>query len=354
MYNPMISNLIVAQNDLTTLQVLGIAAILLGLFFTFIFFIFFLSYFRWWIQSFFTGAKVSFVDLVGMSFRKVKASIIVPSKIMAVQARLDEPEMTTKALEAHYLAGGNVPMVVRSLIAANKAKTINLSFREATAIDLAGRNVLEAVQTSVYPRVIDCPARGSSRRSLDAVAKDGIQLKVRARVTVRSNLQQLIGGATEETIIARVGEGIVSAIGSALTHNEVLENPDMISKAVLARRLDSQTAFEIVSIDIADIDVGDNIGARLRADQAEADTRVARARAEGRRAMAVAQEQENSAAIEESRAKLVSAQAEVPKAMADSFRGGKLGILDYYKLRNVQADTEMRKSISSGGSSSSN
>jgi uncharacterized protein YqfA (UPF0365 family) len=273
---------------------------------------------------------------------------------MAVQARLDEPEMTTKALEAHYLAGGNVPMVVRSLIAANKAKTIKLSFREATAIDLAGRNVLEAVQTSVYPRVIDCPARGSSRRSLDAVAKDGIQLKVRARVTVRSNLQQLIGGATEETIIARVGEGIVSAIGSAITHNKVLENPDMISKAVLARRLDSQTAFEIVSIDIADIDVGDNIGARLRADQAEADTRVARARAEGRRAMAVAQEQENSAAIEESRAKLVSAQAEIPKAMADSFRGGKLGILDYYKLRNVQADTEMRKSISSGGSTSSN
>lgn len=311
-----------------------------------IFFGIFISYFRWWIQSVLTGAGVSFFDLLGMTFRKVRASVIVPSKIMAVQAGLKETEMTTSALEAHYLAGGNVPMVIRSLIAANKAKTIQLSFREAAAIDLAGRNVLEAVQTSVYPRVIDCPAKGAARRSLDAVAKDGIQLKVKARVTVRSNLQQLIGGATEETIIARVGEGIVSAIGSAENHKVVLENPDMISKAVLSRRLDSQTAYEIVSIDIADIDVGENIGARLKADQAEADTRVARARAEGRRAMAVAQEQENHAAIEESRAKLVEAEADVPAAMADSFRSGKLGILDYYKLRNVQADTDMRKSIS--------
>jgi len=289
---------------------------------------------------------------VGMYFRKVRASVIVPSKIMSVQAGLDDPEITTKSLEAHYMAGGNVPLVIRSLIAANKAKTIQLSFREASAIDLAGRNVLEAVQTSVYPRVIDCPERGSARKSLDAVAKDGIQLKVRARVTVRSNLQQLIGGATEETIIARVGEGIVSAIGSEV-HSAVLENPDVISKTVLARRLDSQTAFEIVSIDIADIDVGDNIGARLRADQAEADTRVARARAEGRRAMAVAQEQENMAGIEEQRAKLVAAEADIPKAMADSFRSGKLGILEYYKLRNVQADTDMRKSISSAGESTS-
>lgn len=341
---------LLAQDTISPVHMIMIAVILIVLFAMFVMFAIFLSYFRWWVQSFFTGAKITFWDLVGMSFRKVKPSVIVPAKIMAVQARLKEPEMTTKALEAHYLAGGNVPMVVRALIAANKAKTINLSFREATAIDLAGRNVLEAVQTSVYPRVIDCPARGSSRRSLDAVAKDGIQLKVRARVTVRSNLQQLIGGATEETIIARVGEGIVSAIGSADTHNKVLENPDMISKAVLARRLDSQTAFEIVSIDIADIDVGDNIGARLKADQAEADTRVARARAEGKRAMAVAQEQENTASIEESRAALVAAESEVPKAMADSFRSGKLGILDYYKLRNVQADTNMRKSISGGAS----
>lgn len=306
----------------------------------------FLAYFRWWIQSFLTGADVKFFDLIGMTFRKVKPSVIVPSKIMAVQAGLDDPELSTRALEAHYLAGGNVPMVVRSLVAAMKAKTIKLSFREATAIDLAGRNVLEAVQTSVYPRVIDCPEKGGARQNLDAVAKDGIQLKVKARVTVRSNLQQLIGGATEETIIARVGEGIVSAIGSAEDHKKVLENPDLISKAVLARRLDSQTAFEIVSIDIADIDVGDNIGARLKADQAEADTRVFRARAESRRAMAVAQEQENTASIEKSRAKLVEAEAEVPRAMAESFRNNKLGIIDYYKLRNIQADTKMRQAIS--------
>jgi uncharacterized protein YqfA (UPF0365 family) len=337
------------QQELNPLTVAMIAGLLIVLFILLIMAAIFLSYFRWWIQAFFTGAKVTFWDLIGMSFRKVKPGVIVPSKIMAVQAGINDPDITTRALEAHYLAGGNVPLVIRALIAAHKAKTIKLSFREAAAIDLAGRNVLEAVQTSVYPRVIDCPAKGTARRTLDAVAKDGIQLKVRARVTVRSNLQQLIGGATEETIIARVGEGIVSAIGSANSHKVVLENPDMISKTVLGRRLDSQTAFEIVSIDIADIDVGDNIGARLRADQAEADTRVARARAEGRRAMAVAQEQENQAAIEESKAKLVEAEAEVPAAIADSFHSGKLGILEYYKLRNVQADTDMRKSIAMAG-----
>lgn len=345
-------HVLLAQESLTQTQIILIAIILFVLFCLFIAVAVFLSYFRWWIQAFFTRAKVSFWDLIGMSFRKVKASVIVPCKIMAVQAGLVDEELTTKALEAHYLAGGNVPLVIRALIAANKAKTIKLSYREATAIDLAGRNVLEAVQTSVYPRVIDCPPKGSVNKTLDAVAKDGIQLKVRARVTVRSNLQQLIGGATEETIIARVGEGIVSAIGSAESHKKVLENPDMISKAVLARRLDSQTAFEIVSIDIADIGVGDNIGARLRADQAEADTRVARARAEGRRAMAVAQEQENTAMIEQSRAKLVEAEAEIPQAMADSFSSGKLNILDYYKFRNIQADTEMRKSISVAGGNS--
>jgi uncharacterized protein YqfA (UPF0365 family) len=254
--------------------------------------------------------------------------------------------MTSKALEAHYLAGGNVPLVVRSLIAANKAKIIRLSFREATAIDLAGRNVLEAVQTSVYPKVIDCPGRG---QYLEAIAQNGIQLKVRARVTVRANLQRLIGGATEETIVARVGEGIVSAIGKAKDHMDVLENPDHISREVLDRQLDSNTAFEIVSIDIADIDVGENVGARLRADQAEADTRVARARAEGRRAQAVSTEQEQYARIEESRAKLVDAEAEVPKAMAEAFRTGKLAIMDYYKMRNVQADTNMRQSIAGTG-----
>ena len=240
------------------------------------------------------------------------------------------------------------------MIAAAKAKTIKLDFAHARAIDLAGRDVLEAVQTSVYPKVIDCPARDSSRPSLDAVAKDGIQLKVKARVTVRANLERLIGGATEETIIARVGEGIVSAIGSAKAHNNVLENPDLISKAVLARKLDSQTAFEIVSIDIADIDVGDNIGARLQADQAEADTRVARARAEGRRAMAAAADQEMTAKVEESRAHLVAAQAEVPRAIAESFQTGKLGIMDYYRLRNVQSDTDMRNAIAGTSTTGAN
>lgn len=310
----------------------------------------FARYFRFWIQSKTTGAGIGILDLLGMTFRKVNPGVIVRSKIMAVQAGLgEEGGMTTKALEAHYLAGGNVPLVVRALIAARKAKIGELNYKLATAIDLAGRNVLEAVQTSVYPKVIDCPVRGSTRDSLDGVAQNGIQLKVRARVTVRANLMQLIGGATEETIVARVGEGIVSAIGSATTHLEVLENPDRISKAVLVRRLDSQTAFEIVSIDIADVDVGENIGARLQADQAEADMRVARANAEGRRAMAVAEEQENFAHIEENRAKVVEAEAEVPKAISQAFREGTLGIMDYYRLRNVQADTDMRASIAKAG-----
>ncbi|HEY2895122.1 MAG TPA: flotillin-like protein FloA [Pirellulales bacterium] len=335
---------LLAQLPITQLVLL--VAIGAGVIFMLIFFAIFASYFRLWIQSITTGANIGVLDLIGMRFRKVNPTVIVRSKIMAVQAGLtDESGITSKTLEAHYLAGGNVPLVIRSIIAAKKAKTINLDFKLATAIDLAGRNVLEAVQTSVYPKVIDCPARGAARESLDAVAKNGIQLKVKARVTVRANLNQLIGGATEETIIARVGEGIVSAIGSSNSHTEVLENPDRISKAVLARRLDSQTAFEIVSIDIADIDVGDNIGARLQADQAEADTRVARANAEGRRAMAVAHEQEMIAQMEESRAKVVAAEAEVPKAIAAAFSSGHLGVMDYYKLRNVQADTDMRRSI---------
>ena len=322
---------------------------LIGALFVFVFILVmlfvFASYFGLWIQSALTGSGVSIWNLLGMTFRKVNARTIVRSKIMATQAGLNDPELTSEALEAHFLAGGNVQQVIRALVAAKKAKTISLTFREATAIDLAGRDVLESVQTSVYPKVIDCPPRGAAKPSLDAVARDGIQLKVKARVTVRANLQQLIGGATEETIIARVGEGIVSAIGSADDHKAVLENPDVISKAVLAKRLDSQTAFEIVSIDIADIDVGANIGARLQADQAEADTQVARARAEGKRASAVAEEQEMMAKIEESRASLVEAQAAVPAAMADAFRSGGLNILDYYKLQNVSADTEMRKSL---------
>ncbi|MCO8123031.1 flotillin-like protein FloA [Stieleria sp. TO1_6] len=333
-------------SDLTVPALIG-ALILIGIMLV-VFFVF-ASYFGIWVQSWLTGAGVGIGDLIGMTFRKVNARSIVRSKIMAVQAGLDDPAMTSEALEAHYLAGGNVQQVVRAVIAAKKAKTISLTFREAAAIDLAGRDVLESVKTSVYPKVIDCPPRGSVKPSLDAVAKDGIQLKVRARVTVRANLQQLIGGATEETIIARVGEGIVSAIGSAKDHAAVLENPDVISKAVLAKRLDSQTAFEIVSIDIADIDVGANIGARLMADQAEADTQVFRARAEGKRAAAVAEEKEMEAKIEESRAELVMAQAAVPEAMSEAFRSGKLHILDYYKLQNVSADTEMRKSIASTG-----
>ncbi|MCG8586578.1 MAG: flotillin-like protein FloA [Pirellulales bacterium] len=332
------------------MQWFGTVAVFAILIFGLVMLAIFARYFRLWIQSVTTGANIGMLDLLGMTFRKVNPTVIVRSKIMAVQAGLgDATGITSRALEAHYLAGGNVPLVVRAIIAANKAGITSLDFKLATAIDLAGRNVLEAVQTSVYPKVIDAPAVGSARDSLDALAKDGIQLKVKARVTVRANLLQLIGGATEETIIARVGEGIVSAIGSCDKHAQVLENPDLISKTVLARKLDSQTAFEIVSIDIADVDVGANIGARLQADQAEADTRVARANAEGRRAMAVSEEQEKVARIQEERARLVEAEATVPKAMADAFRNGAMGILDYYKLRNVQADTDMRTAISKTG-----
>lgn len=315
-------------------------------------FFIFAKYFGLWIQSVLTKSNIGFSDLIAMSFRKVNTRAIVRAKIMATQAGLDDPELTGGALEAHYLAGGNVQQVIRALIAAKKAKTISLTFREATAIDLAGRDVLESVQTSVYPKVIDCPPRGSAKPSLDSVARDGIQLKVKARVTVRANLQQLIGGATEETIIARVGEGIVSAIGSAPNHKAVLENPDIISKAVLAKKLDSQTAFEIVSIDIADIDVGANIGARLQADQAEADTAVARANAESKRAAAVAEEQEMQARIEQSRAEVVQAEAAVPQAMAEAFRSGNLMIMDYYRIQNIIADTEMRRSLSGAGAES--
>ncbi len=344
-------HLLAQDPDPRTMIIIGITVVILVILMVIVSVL--ARYFRLWIQSILTNAGITIWDLLGMTFRKVNPAVIVRSKIMAVQAGLGEDSgVTSKALESHYLAGGNVPQVIRALIAAQKAKTIQLSFREATAIDLAGRDVLESVQTSVYPKVIDCPARGSKKTTLDAVAKDGIQLKVKARVTVRANLQQLIGGATEETITARVGEGIVSAIGSAQSHAEVLENPDLISKAVLARKLDSQTAFKIVSIDIADIDVGENIGARLQADQAEADTHVARARAEGRRAMAVAHEQEMQAGIEESRAELVNAEAEVPKAIAEAFQTGKLGVVDYYKLRNIQADTGMRDAIAQGSTAS--
>ena len=329
---------LIAQQGPNPGNILLLGLLVVGLLIVVAFIGLFAAFFRWWIQSVLTGAGIGLLDLLGMTFRKVKPAVIVRGMIMARQANIQDPELKSDALEAHYLARGNVPLVIRALIAANKAKTISLTFREATAIDLAGRNVLEAVQTSVYPRVIDCPAKDDARKSLDAVAKDGIQLKVRARVTVRANLQQLIGGAAEETIMARVGEGIVSSIGSSESHKKVLENPDMISKNVLARPLDSQTAFEIVSNDIADIDVGSNIGARFRA--------------EGRRANAIASEQENVATIEESRDKLVDAESEVPRAISEAFRTGKLGVLEYYKLRNLQADTEMRKSISNVGNQS--
>jgi uncharacterized protein YqfA (UPF0365 family) len=279
------------------------------------------KYFNLWLRAFVTRARIGPLSLVFMSLRKVNPRVIVDAKIMAVQAGLTS--ITTEDMEAHYLAGGNVRRVVQSLIAAHRAK-IDLDWETAAAIDLAGRNVFEAVQTSVDPKVIDCPDPRHGRQTLDGVAKDGIQLKARARVTVRTNLAQLIGGATEETVIARVGEGIVSAIGSSKSHKDVLANPTMIAKAVLAKGLDSQTAYEIVSIDIADIDVGDNVGARLQADQAEADVRIARAKAEERRARAVAQEQEMVALTQENRAKVVLAEAEVPKAMADAFRHGRL------------------------------
>ena len=282
----------------------------------------FAAYFKLWLRAFVTRAKIGPFSLLFMSLRKVNPTAIVDAKIMAVQAGLRE--VTTERLEAHYLAGGNIRNVIRALIITHRAK-IQLDWNTASAIDLAGRNVLEAVQTSVDPKVIDCPdPKSFGRNTLDGVAKNGIQLKAKARVTVRTNLAQLIGGATEDTIVARVGEGIVSAIGSCASHKEVLANPMLIAKTVLDKGLDSQTAYEIVSIDIADIDVGDNIGARLQADQAEADMRIARAHAEERRARAVAAEQEMKALTVENQAKVVLAEAEIPLAMADAFRTGSL------------------------------
>jgi uncharacterized protein YqfA (UPF0365 family) len=279
-----------------------------------------LSFSGLWIQAASSGVSVSFGSLIGMWLRKVDPRIIVETRIMASKAGLQIP---TDLLEAHYLARGNVRKVVTALINASRAN-IPLTFQRAAAIDLAGRDVLNAVQTSVNPKVIDCPDPGSHKQTMDAVAQDGIQLKAKARVTVRANLDRLVGGATEETIIARVGEGIVSAIGSAKTHKAVLENPDTISSAVLAKGLDSGTAYEILSIDIADIDVGENIGAKLQTDQADADRRVAQAKAEERRMMAIANEQEMKAKVQANRAQVVLAQAEVPLAIADAFRKGRI------------------------------
>ena len=294
-----------------------------------------------YIQALLSGAPVRIVDLIGMRLRKVDIRTVVLSRIRAAKAGLD---ITTNQLETHYLAGGRVPNVVSAIIAANAAR-IELPWDTARAIDLAGRDILDAVQTSVNPKVIDCPAQNGPRATIDAVAQDGIQLKAKARVTVRTNIRQLVGGATEETIIARVGQGIVSTIGSKMSHKLVLENPDEISRKVLESGLDAGTAFEILSIDIADIDVGDNIGAKLQADQAEADKRRFQAEAEKRRALAVAQEQEFKAEIQKNRAQVVLAEAEIPKAMSEAFRSGNFGIMDYYKMKNVIADTSMRSSI---------
>ena len=298
-----------------------------------------------YIRAMVSGARVGLLDLLGMRLRKVNANAIVNARIQALRAGLN---VTTPEMESHVLAGGDVQRVILAMIAANKAN-IELPWRVATGIDLAGRDILEAVQTSVNPKVIDVPNPAMGRSTIDAVAKNGIQLKVKARVTVRTNIKSLVGGATEETIIARVGEGIVTSIGSATDHSDVLENPDHISKAVLAKGLDANTAFEILSIDIADIDVGENIGAKLQADKAEADKKTAQAEAEKRRAMAIAQEQENIAEQAKNRALVVLAEAEVPRAMAEAFRNGNLGIMDYYKMKNMQADTGMREAIANPG-----
>ncbi len=308
------------------------------------------QFFSLWIQAFASRAGVSFIDLIGMRLRKVDSRSIVMGRIQLVKAGIHD--IGINELESHYLARGRVPNVVNAIIAANRAN-IDLNWKKACAIDLAGRDVLDAIHTSVNPKVIDVPSEQSVKGTIDAVAKDGVQLKAKARVTVRTNISQLIGGATEETVVARVGEGIVTSIGSALTYGEVLENPDTISKKVLERGLDAGTAFEILSIDIADVDVGENVGANLQAKQAEADLRRFQAEAEKRRALAVAQEQEFKAEVQKNRALVVLAEAEVPKAIAESFRSGHLGVMDYYRMKNIVADTSMRDSIAGGGDSGS-
>ncbi len=314
--------------------VIGIAA--LG------FIVLFLKFFGLWFRALLSGAPVGPARLIGMWLRKVNPSLVVNARIMLTKAGIP---IDSDMLETHLLARGNIMNVSQALVAASKAN-IPLPFQRAAAIDLAGRNVLEAVKTSVNPKVIDCPDPSKGRGTIDAVAKDGIQLKVKARVTVRANLERLVGGATEETIIARVGEGIVTTIGSSETYKTVLESPDVISKRVLEKGLDAGTAFEILSIDIADIDVSENVGAKLQADQAEADKRRFQAEAEKRRAAAKAHEAEMSAEVEANRAKVVLAEAEVPKAISEAFRNGQLGIMDYYRFKNIQADTDMRRSIS--------
>ena len=315
--------------EITLFVIIAIAIVALSVFFYYV--PFFL-----WISARVSGVNISLLQLFLMRIRKVPANVITQALIEAHKAGLSE--ITRDDLEAHYLAGGNVVKVVHALVSAAKAN-IDLGFKMATAIDLAGRDVFQAVQMSVNPKVIDTPP-------VTAVAKDGIQLIAKARVTVRANIRQLVGGAGEDTVLARVGEGIVSSIGSSESHKEVLENPDSISKVVLRKGLDSGTAFEILSIDIADIDIGKNIGATLQMDQAQEDKNIAQAKAEERRAMAIALEQEMKAKAQEARAKVIEAEADVPKAMAEAFRNGNLGVMDYYKMKNIEADTSMRESIS--------
>ncbi len=328
------------MGPLVLLAVVGVIAVL-----ALILVIVLLNFFGVWLRAKIADAPVPFSKLIGMRLRKVPVGLIVDSRITAVKAGIP---MESDLLEAHYLSGGNVSHVVLALIAADKAG-ITLDFNRACAIDLAikgtSKTVLEAVRTSINPKVIDCPNPQTGKVTIDAVARDGIGVKVRARVTVRSNLDRFVGGATEETIIARVGEGIVTSIGSAVSYKDVLENPDRISKTVLQKGLDSGTAFEILSVDIADVDIGDNIGAKLQAEQAEADKVVAQAKAEMRRAAAVASEQEMKARTQEMRAKVVEAEAQVPQAVAEAFRSGNLGIMDYLKMENVKSDTSMRESI---------
>jgi uncharacterized protein YqfA (UPF0365 family) len=322
---------------MTLVLLIVIGVVVLG------FLLLFFRFFGLWFRALLSGAYVGMGKLIGMWLRHVNPGVIVDSRIMLSKAGIEVP---SDMLETHFLARGDVMKVSRALVAANKAN-IPLPFQRAAAIDLAGRDVLEAVRTSVNPKVIDCPDATKGKHTIDAVAKDGIQLQVKARVTVRANIERLVGGATEETIIARVGEGIVTTIGSSESYKTVLENPDTISKRVLEKGLDAGTAFEILSIDIADIDVGANIGAKLQADQAEADKRRFQAEAEKRRAAAQAQEQEMIARVQENRAKVVLAEAEIPLAIAEAFRSGHLGIMDYYRLKNIQADTDMRSSIGS-------
>ena len=322
----------------TNVAFFGIAVLA---FIGFIFVILLFKYGYLYVRALVSGARVTMWQLIGMSLRGVSPGVIVDAKIRLAKSGLD---MDTDPLETHYLAGGQLVSVVQAIINAAKAD-IALTWDRACAIDLAGRDILDAVRTSVNPKVIDCPDPTKGRATIDAVAMDGIQLKARARVTVRANLDRLVGGATEETIIARVGEGIVTTIGSASSHKKVLENPDSISKGVLQKGLDANTAFEILSIDIADIDVGENIGAKLQADQAEADMRVAQAKAEEKRAMANAREQEMIALVQENRAKVVLAEAEIPKAISQAFREGNLGIMDYYQMKNIISDTDMRNTI---------